>query len=68
MTAEQVAGLGPAFTEFLSTFRSCFPRRESFGCNRQGSQPLDVPNRDFTRLAGFSPRQKMPPAAKSSAV
>jgi len=30
MTAEQVAGLGPAFTEFLSTFRSCFPRRESF--------------------------------------
>ena len=30
MTAEQVAGLGPAFAEFLSSFRPCFPRRESF--------------------------------------
>lgn len=30
MTAEQVAGLGPAFTSFLSSFRHCFPRRESF--------------------------------------
>jgi SRSO17 transposase len=30
MTAEQVAGLGPALTEYLSTFRDCFPRRESF--------------------------------------
>jgi SRSO17 transposase len=30
MTAEQVAGLGPAFTSFLSSFRSCFPRRASF--------------------------------------
>lgn len=30
MTAEQVAGLGPAFTSFLSSFRKCFPRRESF--------------------------------------
>ena len=30
MTAEQVAGLGPAFTEYLSSFRGCFPRCESF--------------------------------------
>lgn len=30
MTAEQVAGLGPAFTSFLGSFRDCFPRRESF--------------------------------------
>lgn len=30
MTAEQVSSLGPAFTEFLSSFRGCFPRRESF--------------------------------------
>src|SRR5215204_321734 len=30
MTAEQVAGLGPALTEYLSSFRDCFPRRESF--------------------------------------
>ena len=30
MTAEQVAGLGPAFAEFLSSFRPCFPRRETF--------------------------------------
>ena len=30
MTAEQVAGLGPAFASFLSSFRDCFPRRESF--------------------------------------
>ncbi len=30
MTAEQVAGLGPAFTSFLSSLRCCFPRRESF--------------------------------------
>ncbi len=30
MTAEQIAGLGPAFTGFLSSFRRCFPRRESF--------------------------------------
>lgn len=30
MTAEQIAGLGPAFTVFLSSFRRCFPRRESF--------------------------------------
>src|SRR5215204_6185195 len=29
MTAEQVAGLGPALTEYLSSFRDCFPRRES---------------------------------------
>ena len=31
MTAEQVAGLGPAFTSFVSSLRCCFPRRESFG-------------------------------------
>lgn len=30
MTAEQIAGLGPAFTVFLSSFRRCFARRESF--------------------------------------
>jgi SRSO17 transposase len=30
MTAEQVAGLGPAFTAFLSSFRPCFARRDTF--------------------------------------
>jgi len=30
MTSEQVAALGPAFTEYLSSFRRCFPRRETF--------------------------------------
>ncbi len=30
MTAEQISGLGPAFRVFLSSFRRCFPRRESF--------------------------------------
>ncbi len=30
MTAEQINGLGPAFTVFLSSFRGCFPRRASF--------------------------------------
>jgi len=30
MTAEQIAGLGPAFTGFLSSFTDCFSRRESF--------------------------------------
>jgi SRSO17 transposase len=30
MTKERVAGLGPAFTSFLSSFRGCFPRCESF--------------------------------------
>lgn len=30
MTAEQVAGMGPAFTRFLSSFRRCFPREASF--------------------------------------
>ena len=26
MTAEQLAGLGPAFTAYLSSFRPCFPQ------------------------------------------
>ena len=30
MTAEQLAGLGPAFSAYLSSFRPCFPRCESF--------------------------------------
>ena len=30
MTAEQLAGLGPAFTAYLSSFRPCFPSCESF--------------------------------------
>lgn len=30
MTAEQIAGLGPAFTSFLSSFRSAFGRRDTF--------------------------------------
>lgn len=30
MTAKQLAGLGPAFSAYLSSFRPCFPRRESF--------------------------------------
>jgi SRSO17 transposase len=30
MTEDQVAGLGPAFTEFLGGFRKCFPRRPTF--------------------------------------
>jgi SRSO17 transposase len=31
MTEDQVAGLGPALTEFLGGFRNCFPRRPTFG-------------------------------------
>lgn len=30
MTAEQLAGLGPAFTDYLSSFRPCFQRVQSF--------------------------------------
>ncbi len=30
MTAEQIAGLGPAFTAFLSSFRPCFARCDTF--------------------------------------
>ena len=30
MTAEQIAGLGPAFTEYLGSFRKCFPRLPTF--------------------------------------
>lgn len=30
MTEEQVAGLGPAFTEYLGGFRKCFPRQPTF--------------------------------------
>lgn len=30
MTAEQIAELGPAFTSYLSSFRTCFVRGESF--------------------------------------
>jgi SRSO17 transposase len=30
MTAEQIAGLGPAFTGFLSSFRPCFARCDTF--------------------------------------
>jgi SRSO17 transposase len=30
MTEDQVAGLGPALTEFLGGFRKCFPRRPTF--------------------------------------
>jgi len=30
MTAEQIAGLGPAFTAFLDSFRPCFGRRETY--------------------------------------
>jgi len=30
MTAEQIAGLAPAFTTFLSSFRPCFRRRPTF--------------------------------------
>jgi SRSO17 transposase len=30
MTAEQIAGLGPAFTAFLGSFRSCFARCDTF--------------------------------------
>jgi len=30
MTAEQIAGLGPAFTAFVSSFRPCFARCDTF--------------------------------------
>ena len=30
MTAEQISGLAPAFTAFLSSFKSCFGRRDTF--------------------------------------
>lgn len=30
MTEEQIAGLGPAFVEYLSDFRKCFPRLPTF--------------------------------------
>ena len=30
MTEGQVAGLGPAFTEYLGGFRECFPRLPTF--------------------------------------
>jgi|HubBroStandDraft_1064217.scaffolds.fasta_scaffold91902_2 SRSO17 transposase len=30
MTEEQIAALGPAFTNFLSSFRKCFPRLPTF--------------------------------------
>src|ERR1700743_2002753 len=30
MTAEQISSLGPAFTAFVSSFRPCFPRRDTF--------------------------------------
>jgi SRSO17 transposase len=30
MTEEQIAGLGPAFTEYLGSFRKCFPRLPTF--------------------------------------
>jgi len=31
MTAEQIAGLGPAFTSYLDCFESCFVTRKTFG-------------------------------------
>jgi SRSO17 transposase len=31
MTAEQIAGLGPAFTSFLESFKDCFITRKTFG-------------------------------------
>jgi SRSO17 transposase len=30
MTAEQIAGLGPAFTKYLGSYRKCFPRLPTF--------------------------------------
>jgi len=30
MTEDQIAGLGPAFTEYLGSFRKCFPRLPTF--------------------------------------
>jgi hypothetical protein len=30
MTEDQISRLGPAFTEFLSGFGKCFPRRPTF--------------------------------------
>jgi len=30
MTAEQIAGLGPAFTAYIDSFRACFARRDTF--------------------------------------
>jgi hypothetical protein len=31
MTEDQIAGLGPAFTQYLGDFRKCFPRLPTFG-------------------------------------
>src|SRR5208337_4828845 len=58
MTEDQIAGLGPALTEFLGGFRKCFPRLPTFkhlGTYCRG-------------LLGDLPRKSVEPIALASAA
>ena len=81
MTSEQVAALGPAFTDYLGGFRSCFVTKNTFAhlgtyCRglisdlpRKSVEPIAIAAGAAPRCLGTRARRRghpIPPSSKSS--